>query len=129
MLSPFPVSLPPRNSVSHPPSPCFYESVPPPIHQLPPPWPQFSYTGASIKPSQEQGPLLLLMPDKVILCYICSWSHVYSFVDDLVPGSSEGSGWLILLFYVCDCNPLQLLSPFSNSSIEDPLLSPIVGCG
>jgi hypothetical protein len=25
------------------------------------------------------------MPDKATLCYICSWSHVYSFVDGLVP--------------------------------------------
>ena len=32
MLSPFQVSLPPRNTLSHPPSPCFNESVPPPIH-------------------------------------------------------------------------------------------------
>jgi hypothetical protein len=24
------------------------------------------------------------MPDKVILCYICSWSHVYSFVDNRI---------------------------------------------
>jgi hypothetical protein len=27
------------------------------------------------------------MPDKAILCYICSWSHVYSLVSGLVPGS------------------------------------------
>jgi hypothetical protein len=40
------------------------------------------------------------MPDKIIPCYICSWSHVYSLVDDLVPGSSGGSGWLILLFFL-----------------------------
>jgi hypothetical protein len=31
-------SIPPR-------SPCFYESVPTPTHPLPPPCPQFSYTG------------------------------------------------------------------------------------
>ena len=38
----------------------------------------------SIEPSQDQGPLLPLMPDKAILCYICGWSyvslHVYSLV-------------------------------------------------
>ena len=28
-----------------------------------------------IKPSQDQEPLLPLMSDKVILCYICSWNH------------------------------------------------------
>ena len=28
-----------------------------------------------IEPTQDQGPPLLLMPDKAILCYICIWSH------------------------------------------------------
>jgi hypothetical protein len=44
-----------------------------------------------------------LMPDKAILCYICSWSHrslhVYSLVG-LIPRSSGESGWLILLFFL-----------------------------
>ena len=51
MLSPFPVSIPPRNTLSHPPSPCFYEGVPPPTHPLLPPHPWFPYSGASIEPS------------------------------------------------------------------------------
>jgi hypothetical protein len=42
------------------------------------------------------------MPDKAILCYICSWSHgslhVYSMVGGLVPESSVRSGWLMLFF-------------------------------
>jgi hypothetical protein len=50
----------------------------------------------SIKPSQEQGPPLPLLPDNVILCYICSWSHeslhVYCLVGVLVLGSSWGGG-------------------------------------
>jgi hypothetical protein len=50
----------------------------------------------SVKPSQDQGPPLHLMPDKDILCYICNWSyeslHVYSLVGGLVLGSSGGSG-------------------------------------
>jgi hypothetical protein len=32
------------------------------------------------------------MPNKAVLCYIYSWSHVYSLVGSLVPGSSGGSG-------------------------------------
>jgi hypothetical protein len=44
---------------------------------------------------QDQGPPLPLMPNKAILCYICSWSHgslhVYSLVGGLVPGCSDGS--------------------------------------
>ena len=44
MLSPFPASLPSRNTLACPPSPCFYESVPPPSHfHLPHPW--FPYIG------------------------------------------------------------------------------------
>jgi hypothetical protein len=57
-----------------------------------------------------------LMPDKGILCYICRWSHgslhVYFLVDGLVPGRSGGSGWLILLFLLWGCKPLQLLQSF-----------------
>ena len=34
MLSSFPVSLPPTNTISYPPFPCFYEGVPPPTHPL-----------------------------------------------------------------------------------------------
>ena len=37
-----------------------------------------------IEPAQDQGPLLPLMSNKAILCYICGWSHeslqVYSLV-------------------------------------------------
>jgi hypothetical protein len=50
----------------------------------------FPYWG--IDPSQDQGPLLPLMPNKAILCNICGWSHgsfhVYSLVSGLGPGSS-----------------------------------------
>jgi hypothetical protein len=53
------------------------------------------------------------MPNKAILCYICSWSHgslhVFSLVDGLVPGSSGDTGWFILLFLLQGCKPLQLL--------------------
>ena len=98
-----------------------YHILPPPAppnHPLPPTHPQFLYTGASINPSQDQGPLLPVMHDKAILCYMCSWSHVYSFVDGLVPGSSRGSGWLILMFFLWGCKYLHFFSPFSNSSIR-----------
>jgi hypothetical protein len=69
-----------------------------------------------IEPSQDQGPLLSLMTNKAILCYICSWSygslHVYSLVGGLVPGSSGGTGWFILLFLLWGCKLLQLLGFF-----------------
>ena len=72
-----------------------------------------------IQPPQDQGPLLPLMPDKAILCYICSWSHwpllVSSLVDVLVPGSFRGSGWLIL-FFLWDCKPLHLQTEHRDPS-------------
>jgi hypothetical protein len=93
------------------PSPCL------PTYPLPLPGPGILLDWG-IKPSQDQGPLLLLMTDKVILCYTCSWSHgflhVYSLVGGLVPGSSGvgGTGWFILLFLLWGCKPLQLLVSF-----------------
>jgi hypothetical protein len=56
------------------------------------------------------------MSNKAILCYICNWSHGslhgYSLVSGLVPGSSEGTGWFILLFFLWGCKLLQLLWSF-----------------
>ena len=69
-----------------------------------------------IEPSQNQGPLIPLMTNKAILCYICGWSHgflhVYSLVGGLVPGSSGGTSWFILLFLLGGCKLLQLLRSF-----------------
>jgi hypothetical protein len=54
-----------------------------------------------------------LMSNKDILCSMWGWSHgsphVYCFVGGLVPGSSRGSGWLILLFLLRGCKSLQIL--------------------
>ena len=98
MLSPFLVSAP-QTFYPNPHLPCFYEVLPHP--PLPPYHPQISLWW-SIKPSQDQGSPLSLMPGKAILYYICSWSHgslhVYSLVGGLGLGSSEASGWLTLFF-------------------------------
>ena len=109
MLSPFLISPPKENIIplSPSPSPC------PPIYPLPLPGPGILLHWG-IESSQDQGPLLPLMTDNVILCYMCSWSHgslhVNSFLGCLVPGSSGGSGWFILLFLPWGYKLLQLLS-------------------
>jgi hypothetical protein len=87
-LFPFP-GFPSENSLSHPPmlysttNPLLLPCLGSPLH-----W--------GIESSQDQGPLLPLMSNKAILCYICSWSHgslhVYSLVGGLVSGSSGGTG-------------------------------------
>ena len=59
------------------------------------------------------------MPDKAILCYICSWSHVYSLVDGLVPGCSGGV-WLVDIVVL----PVWLQTP---STPSDPSLTPLLG--
>ena len=119
MLSSFPVSLPSENTLSHPPFPCFCEGLPTSTHPFPPPHPRFSYTGASFKPSEDQGPLLPFMHDKAILCYICRGSYVYSFVDGLVPGSSGGV-WLVYIVFL----PMGLQTP---STLLVPSLNPLLG--
>jgi hypothetical protein len=102
-----------------------------PTRPLTPASPSGIFLRWGMEPSQDQGPLLTLMSDKDILCYMYGSSHgalhVYCLVDGLVPGSSGASGWLISLFLLWVANPFSSLSPFSNSCIGDPMLSPVVG--
>jgi hypothetical protein len=69
-------------------------------HLLLPPCPHIPLHW-DIEPSWDQGPLLSLMLDKAILCYIYSWSHgslhVYSLVGGLYPDFSfKNKQWNIL---------------------------------
>jgi hypothetical protein len=70
-----------------------------------------------------EAPYPILPPHASMRVFICSWSHVYSLVDGLAPGSSGRSGWLIL-FFLWGCNSF---SPFYNSSMGDAALSPMIG--
>ena len=70
MLFPFPVLLP-QTPYPIPVPPAFMRVLSnPPTHShltaL-----AFHYTHWDTGPSQDQGPLLPLMPDKAIICYIC----------------------------------------------------------
>jgi hypothetical protein len=63
-----------------------------------------------IKSSQDQKPSLSLMPDKAIIHYICRAGAMGpSLIGGLVPGRS---GWLMLLFFISCCKPLQLIQSF-----------------
>ena len=105
---PFPSFLS-KNSLSPPPSSCS------PTHPL-----LLSGPGSplhwGIEPSQDQQPLLPLMTDQAILCYICNWSHgslyVQFLVGGLVPGSFEVTGQFILFFLLQGCKHLQQLESF-----------------
>ena len=66
------------------------------------------------------------MPDKAILCYICSWSHgslnVYFLVGGLVPGSyggGAGAVWLDDIVII----PVGLKTPSAPSVL--PLTLPL----
>ena len=59
------------------------------------------------------------MPNKAILCYIYGWSHEYSLVGGLVPGSSGGRGGLV--GWYC-CSSYEVTNPFSSFS---PLIPPL----
>jgi hypothetical protein len=62
------------------------------------------------------------MPDKAILCCICSWSHgslhVYPLVGGLVPGNSGG---VRLIYIVVPPMGLQTLSALLVLSLTPPL--------
>jgi hypothetical protein len=61
------------------------------------------------------------MHDNAFLCYICSWSHVFSLVDGLVPGNSgDGGVWLLDIVVL----PMELQTP-STPSV--PSLTPLLG--
>jgi hypothetical protein len=125
--------FPSTDSVSLPSPSASMRVLPhPPTHPLPPHCPGISLHWG-IQPSQDQGPLLPLIPDKAILCYLCSWSHgslhVYSSVGGLVPGSCGRGGlvgWYCGSFYGVG-NPFSFFSPFPNSTIGVPMLNPMVG--
>jgi hypothetical protein len=93
MLSPFPVSSPktPYN-ILHP--PASMRVIPPPICTFPP-----THSGitlhSGINSTQDQGSFSPLMPNKAILCYICSRNHGSSHVYSLVGGSDHGSSGLV----------------------------------
>jgi hypothetical protein len=91
MLFLFPVS-PPQTSYPIPPPSCYYEGAPLPPHPLPPHRPSIP-PHWGIKPSQNQGPPLPLMPDKAILWYICSMCTLW--LGSLVHRSSGGGVWLV----------------------------------
>jgi len=90
-------------------SPCFYEGALPLLTSTSPPWQSPTLGHRTLIGPRSSPPL---MPNKAILCYICSWSHgsvyVYSWEGGLVPGSS---GWLVLLF-LWGCKLLQLFQSF-----------------
>jgi hypothetical protein len=68
-IIPFP-GFPSANTLFHPLSPCFYEDAPAPTN--PPQRPGIPLHWG-IKPSQDEGPLLPLMPDNTPLCK-CTFS-------------------------------------------------------
>ena len=106
-------SLHSRNSLSHPSSPCLMRVfLPTTTHSSL----NTQILNCGNKPSQDQGHILPLMSYKAILCFICNWRHgsllMYSLFGFIFCGSSGISGWLILLFFLWGCNPLQLFQSF-----------------
>ena len=105
--------FPSASPLSHPPSPCFYEGAHPPTQSCLPAlafpyighW-AFPGTRASLPTNVRQShPLLHIQlepwdPPCVLFGW---WFSSWSF---------GGSGWLIWLFFLWGCKPLQLLQSF-----------------
>jgi hypothetical protein len=108
-LFPFQVTILQKSSILYH-SPYYHEGVPTPTHSHLPAL-SFPNTGASSL-HRTKGPLLSLMLNNAVLCYICSWSHgslhMYSLVGGLVPGSSGG-----LVGCYC-CSSYRVVNPFSS---------------
>ena len=85
MLSPSLVSSPKTPYPMLPPTASMRVHLHPPTHPFLPPILGISLHW-SIKPSQNQGPLLQLMSKRTILCYMCRESHVSLHVQSLVGG-------------------------------------------
>jgi len=117
--------FPSRHPLSHPPAPASMRVLPHPPTLPPPPLPwqpptlghqAFPGPRASLPIDVRQGHPLLHTGRRHGL------PHVYSLVGGLVPGSSGGSGWLMMLFFLWVANPFSSYSPFSNSSVLSPLV-------
>jgi hypothetical protein len=96
----------------HPPTPTF--------------WPWHSPT---LRHQTRSGPRASPSTD-VQQGHICGWSpgffHLYYLVQS--PGSPRGlAGWHCCSIYGA-ANPLRFFTPFSDSTIRDPVLNPMVGC-
>jgi hypothetical protein len=147
MLSPFPVSLPPRNILSHPHSPCFYEGVPPLTHPLLPPLPgiplhwgiHWAITGPRASPPTDswQGhPLLHMQLEPCVI--ICWWLNPWEFwgvwlvyivlptpsapsVLSLTPllGTPRSAQWSATDLHLCICQALP--EPLRRQLYQAPL--------
>jgi hypothetical protein len=106
MLSPFLFS--PLETPYPIPLPCFFEGDTPPTHPLLP-YLLGIPLHCDIKPSQDQGPLLTMMPNKTILCYIYGRCHGSLHGS---PWKLRGFSWFILLFFPWGCKAIQLLQSF-----------------
>jgi hypothetical protein len=129
MLSPFLVSLTPRNCHTYSPSPCFYDFS---THSPTPTYPLSiplhcdiyrAFIGAENSPPIDSWQGHHLLHIHLELCILLGWW--------LSP--SELWGWVGLVgWYCCSsyvvANPFNTFSPFCNSSIGDPMLSPVVSC-
>ena len=76
-----------------------------------------------IEPSQDQGPLIPLMPNKAIICYTCSWSHGSFHVYSnwwFIPWEFWGV-WLVDIVVL----PIGLQTPSAPSVLS---LTPPLGC-
>ena len=114
IISPFPITppqLPHTFALSyHTPLPLWgCSSTQPPTHPLLPNYSRIPLLWG-IKPPQDQGAHLPLMPDMAVLCYICNWSHgsLYVYFDWWFSLGELWVTWLVDSVLPMAFNPFQL---------------------
>jgi hypothetical protein len=111
------------------PSSCLHKGVPPMTYLLLPPCPLIPLQWG-IKPSQDQGPVLLLMPKMASATYGAGAMGTSMCMPWLV-AQSLGALRVLVSSYCCSsyevANCFSFFSPSSNSSTGDPALGPMVG--
>jgi hypothetical protein len=110
--------FPSRNPLSHAPNPCFCESAPQPPTKSCLSALAFSNNTRALSLHRTKGlssSWCQTMPSSESL-------HVYSLVGGLVPGSSGGSGWLIMSFFLLCCQTPPSSVPMNSSCQLDVLV-------
>lgn len=77
----------------------------------------------SLEPRQDQGLLLLLVPNKAIICYICIWSHRSVHEQSIIIVFITEHSYSLTLLFLWVESTINSCNPFSKSSNKRSIFS------